>query len=492
MQAGKTIEGQLHAEKAAAQGPDNVWYQIFLADIYQNNELGKKAVNIYEDLIKKHPGVPDYYFNLASAYQNQKKFSEAIKVYDQIEKLIGVTPELCLQKKRFYLKIGKPEKAAEEIKKLISIRPNEVEYYGMLAELYQANNMGDQALEVYQQMLAVDPDNGIVHLNLADYYRQKGDKEKSFKELKASFASKGVDVETKLRVLASYYSLIDQYPELKSQSAELLQILQKMHPEEATVYAFTAEFLHKDKNFEKARENYRKAIELKKDNFAIWQALMSVEIDLNDFTALEKESNQALELFPNQPLVYYLNGISKLQLKKYNESITVFKMGAKLIVDNNNLLSEFYANIGDAYNKLEQAAPSNEAFDKALVLNPRNVNTLNNYSYYLSMRGDSLQKAERMSKLSNELEPGNSYYQDTYAWILYKMGKLSDAKIWIEKALESRKGDSGVIWEHYGDILFSLGDEFKAVEYWNKAQKAGGGSENLDKKIKEKKLVDQH
>ena len=95
-----------------------------------------------------------------------------------------------------------------------------------------------------------------------------------------------------------------------------------------------------------------------------------------------------------------------------------------------------------------------------------------------------------MSGQSNALEPNQASYQDTYGWIMYKMGKYSDAKIWIEKAIANTPGKSGTLLEHYGDVLFKLGDTIKALDYWQQAKDAGDGSEFLDKKIQEKKLFD--
>ena len=47
---------------------------------------------------------------------------------------------------------------------------------------------------------------------------------------------------------------------------------------------------------------------------------------------------------------------------------------------------------------------------------------------------------------------------------------------------------SAEVMEHYGDILYKLGDTGQAFEYWQKAKAKGPGSVVLDKKIAEKKL----
>jgi Tfp pilus assembly protein PilF len=130
---------------------------------------------------------------------------------------------------------------------------------------------------------------------------------------------------------------------------------------------------------------------------------------------------------------------------------------------------------------------SDNAYDKALSYNPDNKYTLNNYAYYLSLRGEQLDKSARMAKHANELEANNAAFEDTYAWILFKQKNYKEAKVWMEKALAHSKNKSATQTEHYGDILFYLGDPDAAVQNWKKAKEYGGNSPALDRKINEKK-----
>jgi Tfp pilus assembly protein PilF len=95
-----------------------------------------------------------------------------------------------------------------------------------------------------------------------------------------------------------------------------------------------------------------------------------------------------------------------------------------------------------------------------------------------------------MAKKAITLEPGNSSFQDTYGWVLYKLGKYNDAKTWVGKALDDKEAVSAEVMEHYGDILFKLGETATAIEFWEKAKAKGPGSALLDKKISEKKLYE--
>jgi Tfp pilus assembly protein PilF len=144
--------------------------------------------------------------------------------------------------------------------------------------------------------------------------------------------------------------------------------------------------------------------------------------------------------------------------------------------------------LADAHNNLKQYKESDEAFEKAIKKDPNSPLLLNNYSYFLSLRSENLERAEEMSKKANLLQPREANYQDTYAWILYQQGKYEIALEWILKAIQGGGASSGVIVEHYGDILYKMGETTKAMEQWKRALELGGHSDELSGKIEDKKL----
>lgn len=479
-----------YSKKATALDPKNTWYQLLYAESLKANKQYQEVADVFQKLIKDNPDRIDFYYELANAYLYNNKTAEAIKVYDRIEQRTGVTEEASVQKLKIYKGTGQFDKALEEAKKLIVAFPKEAKYYGMLGELYQDKGLNEKALETYNALLKVDPENAYVHLSLADYYRNNKQNEKAFEEIKIAFRSKDLDIDTKIKILLSYYSITETYTELKPDADELCKILVEVHPDDAKSFSMYGDFLYRDKKLEEARTQYRRAIELDKEKYALWNQLLVINSELRDIVSMQKESKEAMELFPNQALPYYLNGASNYQLKNYKQAIESLTEGKEFVYDNKILLSDMYSIIGDAQNQLKNYTASDSAYDKALTIDPTNVTVLNNYAYYLSLRNKDLDKAEAMSKKCNELEPNNNSYQDTYGWILYQMKKYDDAKIWIGKALENGGKNNGTLLEHYGDVLFQLGDRENALNYWIDAKKAGGASEFIDKKIIDKKLYE--
>ncbi|MCB0428537.1 MAG: tetratricopeptide repeat protein [Flavobacteriales bacterium] len=488
---GRYEDALMFARKAAALDPDNKWYQMLLADVNINNRLYEDAIAVYRRLITKYPDNLEYAYDLAASQTTAGKLQDAINTYQDIESKIGLQEEIVVQKERLYLRLGKVEEAINELKKLIAENPKEPRYYGMLAELYFANDRADEALKEFERLKQIDPDNAMVHFSLADYYRSIGEKEKSFNELKTAFAQEAADVDTKIKILLSFYSASQSYPELTEEALELSEIMTKAHPKEPKAFAMRGDFLYREKKLPEARDAYRKAIELDNERYAVWNQLLLIESELEDFNAMASESKEALALFPNQPFIYLLNGIANIQVKQYQEAVDVLKAGMDFAIDDPAMQAQFYSNLGDAYHNLKNNQESDQSYDNALQLEPKNVYVLNNYSYYLSLRGDSLQKAEAMSKKSNELEPDNSSFEDTYGWILFRLERYKEAEKWLKKAISGNDMKNAVQLEHYGDVLFKLGREEEAVEYWDKAKSVGKGSEWLDKKIADRKFYDQ-
>ena len=278
--------------------------------------------------------------------------------------------------------------------------------------------------------------------------------------------------------------------ELTSQALELTHILVAVHPKEAKAHAMYGDFLFREGKMKEAQQAFRSTVKLDNSKFLVWSQLLQVDYNLSDYEGLLSESNEALELFPTQSLVYLFNGIANMQLKKYDDAISILNSGVAYAKKDKQLSSQFYSSLGDAYNFVKKHSESDAAYEKALEIDPTNATVLNNYAYYLSLRKERMDKAEEMSRKSNELEPNNASFEDTYGWIMYQQGKYKEAEMWVAKALKSSKNPSGVEYEHYGDVLWKLGETEKAKEFWNKAKVAGNGSDLLERKVNEGKLVE--
>lgn len=477
-------------EKAIKLDKDNIWYlQLYAQTLFNISDFNKAAIE-YRKLIIKQPTNDEFYFKLADLYIYSNDFKKAIKVYNELEDVIGISKMLSMQKHKLYREINDLKGAIFELQNLLSLFPDDIEVMEILSELYLLNDEKDKAFKLFQLLSKISPNNGRIHLTLADYYRENGNNKKSYDELKLAFKSSNLSIDTKVSILISYYQLLAINDEINNQAYELADILIKYHPDDLKARAVFADILYTDNNYEKAKEQYLLILETEKSKSQLWGQVLFIQAELSDFEGMLITSSEALEYFPMDPLFYYFNGLSNKWFKNYNESIESFNVGLQFIIDNEDLLVEFYSSLADIYHTLKEHNLSDTFYEKALSIKPNNAIVLNNYAYYLSLRKVNLEKAKEMSLLSNNIDSTNSTYQDTYAWVLYSLNDFEGALKWILKSLKNGSESSAVVVEHYGDILFKIGKINEAYEQWVKASQIGEGSILLRKKIENKKLYE--
>lgn len=478
-----------HAKKCAELDKTNPWYQQLAGDTYM--ALGKydAAIKSYREVAKLNTDDPNILYQLASAQLYAGKRSDAIATYDELEKKTGPYEELSIQKHQLYLELKDNTKAGEELEKLALAYPDEPRYWGMVAQFYQSIGNHEKAEFALEEMVKSDPENGMVHFQLSEYYAAKGDDKKSYDELKIAFASTDVGVDLKIGVLARYLQLTDVRKEFLTQAYELLELARKAHPNDAVIYAMSGDFYYRDGKKAESLVEYQKSLSLDQSRRLIWEQVLLIQSELMDFTSMARDSERAISIFPTMPEFYYYNGVAHQKLNDYNKAAESYNLGKELVIDNDILLLRLYSSLGECYHFLGLHDKSDEAYEAALKIDPQNVFVLNNYAYYLSLRKAKLDKAAIMSARTNEISPGVSSFEDTYGWILYQQGKYAEALTWVQRAIEHDDAN-GELLEHLGDILFKLGRTEEAVNKWREAEKQGGAGKNIQQKIQQQKIID--
>jgi tetratricopeptide (TPR) repeat protein len=489
-------EALAYAKKAVATDKENIWYRFLLADL--STQLGdlSGAAKTYQGILDQWPDRYEVYFGLADILAKQGKIAEARKVYSDLQKRTGPSDELVMREYDMLVGANELEGAKDLLEQALAADPEETRYYGMLADVYQELGNKDKALELYKKAVTTDPDDSMARISLAQFYYDEGKLDEGFEQLREAFADPDLDIDPKMQLLLGFYQMTGSaapdstQKTIEAQSHALIAVMKKAHPSSGKPWSIEGDFFMRENKPQQARASFREALVHEQDKFPIWSALLQLDYQLADWDTLHLDAAKAAELFPTQPEIFLYNGIALSQLKRYDEAIEALVAGRDLVVDNKPMESQFWGLLGDAYNSAKNFAKSDEAYGKALAINDSDASVLNNWAYYLSERGEHLEKAEQMSSRSNQLAPGIATYMDTYAWILYKQGQYAKAKEWQEKALRAEGKDEGVLLEHYGDILYKLGDKAGALEQWKKAKAAGSAGELIDRKIQEGILVE--
>ncbi len=488
---GDMTSSSLLLEKAIKIDPENKWYKVLLAQIYEQGKQYKQAADLYQQLYLLDPENLEYLYMNAALLSSAKEYDQAIEIYNNLEKKVGINDQISVEKQQIFQAAGKKKEALAELQKLIDFNPQEPRYYGLMADYYLSEKDEANALKYYMKILEIDPNNGFVLFSLTSFYREKEDKEKAWEYARKGFLNKSVEVETKIQ----FYLLITAGPDkpffTDEQITELVDILVKTNSDDYRVFTVYAEYLISKGKFSEAREQLRKVLETQKDNYMIWERMILISNDLLDFKSIYTDTEKALTLFPNQPVLYGLKAVACLQLEKYTEALEILKEGEPYLLDNKIMKIQFGLYQAEANYKLNRVGEAFKAFDEVIILDPENWLAMNNYAYYLSIRNENLAKAEDLSSKAVRANPENPTYLDTYSWVLFMRKDFSLAKFYMETAIKNGGDKNGVIVEHYGDILIMLGEKEKALEQWKKALDTGEGTKFLSEKIKQKRYLDK-
>ena len=481
--AGRIEEAFNMIQKAAKIEPENKWYQMRLGLFYRNLEQYNDFIKLYEKLTQKYPEDPDMLSELIDAYLVTENYSKALEKMDLLEQQVGENEFITEQRLQVFKRQGNTKKVVSELEKLIEQNPDNIRYYGLLASFYAENGKIKEAIKTYEKIEEINPEHPYINVSLLELYDMTGDKDKAFDELLAAIRNKNLDITTKANTYDYWMNKNQGASNIDEQARQCGEAFVETHPDNKLGYLILGSCYFIEENAVKSKELYQKVLAIDSTDFFGWQNLIVSESRLNENEAVRDHAVAALKYYPMQPVFYWYAGVANAVMENNVDAINYLEKGRRYTSDKMQM-SEFDAFLGDIYHQQGDEDKAFDAYDRTLRNNPDNALVLNNYAYYLSLRGERLEEALEMAIRANELVPDNVYYTDTYAWVLYKLGRYKEAEKIMKKCLGLEKNPSGANLEHYGDILLKLGKESEAMEYWKKAQQAGGASKELDQKLK--------
>ncbi|MCF8326660.1 MAG: tetratricopeptide repeat protein [Bacteroidales bacterium] len=470
------------AERAAKVDTGNIWYRKLLVDLYQRTGNLEQSRKQLRWLINTVDNNVTFYRDLYQVERYMGNYEDALETLDKIESIAGTTEKSLQRRIRILQEIEDYEKAAKYALELLEKDQTNPDYYRELIALYNKADKPKKALEIIQNFKESEKDEGWADLMLAKQYRKIGDKEASFQHLRQAVGNKELTIDAKVEVLMSYYSNPSRSDSLKKQEDILLEELLKAHPKNPIAHSLMGDFYLKNNQNEKALASFEKVLEMDSTRYPVWEQILKLNFQQGKYEKTKHYAERAIELFPGKPILYFLKGNAHSRLSEPQKAIKTLENGLYFI-SNKNLKMDFYASLGDQYNKIENYKASDNAFERALNIDPENTYVLNNYAYFLSVRGEKLSKAYKMSKKVVEKHPENATYLDTHGWVLFQQEKYEEALKYLDKALKNASNKSSEILEHYGDCLYMTGEKDKALQYWKKAYKKNKSLDRLKKKI---------
>ena len=448
--------------------PENYWYKNKLVSFYLEQRRTDEALKNVEDMARLFPEKGEVLEMLLELYENKNDYANMVKVLDKIEVKEGKSEQLSMEKFRLFLQMNDEKRAFEEMEKLADEYPNDLRYQVVIGDLYLDAGKKEEALKQYKMVEAQDSTNMTLLLSMANFYHQEGDEARYQEYISKVLTHKDVDDVTRVRMLGV---LVRENLDTHADSTYLLALFDKVlqEPQEhADILELKVRYMvTKNMPISEVKPVLHQMLDIDPENDMARHMLLKYAVEENDHQSIVNICKPAVEYNADSPVFYFYMGVEYYLIDEKEKSMDALRSGLNRVeneMDEENrfkIRTHSYALLGDIYHQLGQDDKAFQAYDSCLIYNKNDAMVLNNYAYYLSLKKKDLQRAEEMSRLSNELEPDNATYLDTYAWVLFQQKRYDEAKQYMDKVVELMERDGEEMSDDVQDHIKQINKKAK-------------------------------
>lgn len=480
----KLDQAAFHTLKASDIDPKNEHYQSELAFMYVELKKFPDAIAVFEKLLKKTPNNPTYYAGAAECYAQLGDVKKGLDLLTRLENNLGANSGIAIEKFKLLVSVKRDEEAINVLKEAKKKFSGEPMIIANLVDYYLQHKRYQEGFELLKELVAVDPTNGMALLMLGDMQMQSGDSKNGLQNLKAAIKSEGPSIDQKMNILMALQGQEVMDPDMES----LVQYMCKKYPKDTKAHSISGDYYFKVNQFVQAIESYKAAVACDPNVYPIWNQILLLEYEFQQFDSLAIDAEKCIGFFPTQALPYFVLGTALNQQGNFQKSLNTLQTGIEYVLKDTDLKAEFYGQIGEAEFGMNHTKEAITAFEKSLNLSANNF-VKNNYAYQLALHELDLTKAAQMIDEVLVLFPNEVRYLDTKGFILFQQGKYVEAKSFLDRACGSVQCNDKLYAEHMGDILFMLGNKMEAMSYWMRAKELGSANKMLNEKITQKKYA---
>ncbi len=476
-------------EAAAMLEPANDTYQERVAQMYIGTGNYAKAIDAYENLYRSHRDRDDVLGVLVQLYRQQQSYDKLLGAIDRLEQVDGGSDQLSMMRMNAYEMKGDTKGAYNVLKGLADSHPNDPGFKLMLGNWLMQHQRRSEALALYTSVLKDEPHNAMAQSCMYDYYNAVGQDSLAKSMMDRLLLGKETPQETRIQFLRNAIQQNEKEGGDSMQVVRLFKKVQTIVPRDTMVAQLKAAYYTlKRMPKDSVDDALVQLLRLQPDNAGARVQLIQDKWPKQNWKEIAALSEPGMLYNPDELAFYFFTGLSRYYLKDDDGALDALKRGTAVINDQSStdIVSDLYSILGEIYHSKGNDKEAYAAYDSCLQYKPDNVATLNNYAYFLSVDGTNLEKAEKMSARAIAAEPKNATYLDTYAWVLYRLGRYADAKIYIDQTLKfsTDTTSDNTLYEHAAAIYAALGDYKTAATFCEQALKHGGDAKALEKKIR--------
>ncbi len=392
---GETERARLDAEKALTLDPKLAAAFFLLGKVFTATGEPRKALEAYLQVIKLEENHINAHYQLRLLYRRLGMAKEAEKekqIHERLKAQLDSASAVIFGTN--YLKQGDFSRAEEQFTSAVLIDPTNTEALYNLGLVQQHKGDYAAAVETFKRALTLNPNLPILHAYLGQLLAKQGRAAEARLHLARAGELEAQDFAVSYAIARGFLLLRD-YPQAESwflhslqlwpnRPAVLIELFQlytiventekaqlfaeraiEATPQDARLRYRVGLFFASEKQFGRAIEELRKAIELKSDYDKPYFVLASIHYDLRQINLASKALEEYLRLSPNSGEGHYFMGKLLLEKGDIEKAITELKAAADLSSED----AQIFFLLSLAYQQTGRKKEADEALNRYQQLN---------------------------------------------------------------------------------------------------------------------------
>lgn len=455
--------------KAQQADTANYHYNLFEAALHQGRRDFLKAGIIYYELAQRHPDHWSFFTDGAKILTNARNYELLVSHCNNWEKAFGLKEDIVTNRCMAYHQLKQYDNAVSDWQRMATKYPYRREYNLQLAAALSNANRPTEAIAIYQQMLAADPENAELLSALCDYYSTSGDRKQLWKHVQVVANSRQMDVWKKHNCLLPFLNNLNgnnYYDSLEP----VLKTLTQMHTQDHRSWLFLADWYFARKNYLPAIDGFGRSLQLFNNDYQVWSKYTECLDRTAQYSKLSKVADSMLELFPSNPTIYLIAASAKTGMGDYAKAQTAIEEGLAFAVDENITIA---LKLSLAHN-LNLWGKKSEAYAALKVLQtayPKNPDIMNQLARIYALNNENTESAVSLINEALQLAPNKPDYLYTKGLLMMQQQDLKQAIEILQTA--ANEDANGRTLELLGDAYLKSGNKKLAIEQWQKAYDLG-------------------
>lgn len=304
---------------------------------------------------------------LANLYFLEGRYDDALSALDELSEEYGTDVYREKLRRTITLKISNPSNQISKLEKKIEKNPDNEQNYLNLIFIYSKDNETSKAFEIAKKLLEKKPKSKLVHLALYKFYLDKNNTEEAIRSMTIAIEADEIDAESKYKVIQDFLGFVSKNPQYETQLIEMSEVFSSTTKDQK-IFNDIGDYFYQQEKKEMALNFYEKGLQSNITNFGVLKKMLLLQLDLGRFEKVQLGSELGLEMYPSQPVLYYMNGVSLIQLQDYEGAIEILNMGMDYIIDDLKMEADFYKQLGEAYLKTGDTTKASQYQKKATQL----------------------------------------------------------------------------------------------------------------------------